>query len=232
MIPLNSILSSEAEALNLMLKMVLIMESGTGVNIQWDNVIKKEARGIDDYSLGEVRQVTLEDVITHKGILNTKWFQIPKHLAQEFDGNQLVLKVTEKEAKDLYIKHESPLENDQEDSENTVSLVEERLEPKTKQIMEEATIVKEPIKETKQMDVSLTHQEMVLERRPLSEPQLTGDKPVDSRTEIKIPLKREEIESTKQSYVKEEVIVTKKPVTETKTIIEELTSEKLAEDEP
>jgi len=82
------------------------------------------------------------------------------------------------------------------------------------------------------MDVSLTHEEMVLERRPLSEPQLTGDKPVDSRTEIKIPLKREEIESTKQSYVKEEVIVTKKPVTETKTITEELTSEKLAEDEP
>jgi hypothetical protein len=59
-------------------------------------------------------------------------------------GIKLVLKVTEKEAKDLYIKHESPLEEDQEDSETTVSLVEEGLEPRTKQIMEEATIVKEP----------------------------------------------------------------------------------------
>ena len=36
------------------------------------------------------------------------------------------------------------------------------------------------------------------------------------------PWKREEIESTQQSYVKEEVIVTKKPITETKTITEEL----------
>ena len=98
-------------------------------------------------------------------MVNTKWFQIPKHLAQEFDGIQLIFKVTEKEAKDLYIKHESPLEEDQEDSETTVSLVEERLEPRTKQIMEEATIVKEPIKETKHMDVSLTHEELVLERR-------------------------------------------------------------------
>ena len=139
------------------------------------------------------------------------------------------MKVTEKEAKDLYIKDESPLEEDQEDSETTVSLVEERLEPRTKLIMEEATIVKEPIKETKHMDVSLTHEELVLERRPLSEPQMTDEEPVESRTEIKIPLKREEIETTKQSYVKEEVIVTKKPITETKTITEELTSEKLTE---
>jgi uncharacterized protein (TIGR02271 family) len=206
------------------------MESSDNGNITWDEVIKKEARGIDDYNLGEVRQVTSEYVITHKGIVNTKWFQIPKHLAQEFDGNQLVLKVTEKEAKDLYIKHESPLD-DQEDSERTVSLVEERLEPRTKQIMEEATIVKEPIKETKHMDVSLTHEELVLEKRPLSEPQMTDEEPVESRTEIKIPLNREEIETTKQSYVKEEVIVTKKPVTETKTITEELRSEKLADDQ-
>ena len=206
------------------------MASSDSGNIPWNDVIKKEARGIDDYSLGEVRQVTSEYVITHKGIVNTKWFQIPKHLAQEFDGNQLVLKVTEKEAKDLYIKDESPMEDDQEDSETTVSLVEERLEPRTKQIMEEATIVKEPIKETKHMDVSLTHEELVLERRPLSEPQMTDEEPVESRTEIKIPLKREEIETTKQSYVKEEVIVTKKPITETRTITEEVTSEKLIED--
>ena len=205
------------------------METSDNVNIPWNEVIKKDARGIDDYSLGEVRQVTSEHVITHKGIVNTKWFQIPKDLAQEFDGNQLILKVTEKEAKDMYVKHESPLEEDQEDSDITVSMVEERLEPRTKQVIEEATIVKEPVKETKHMEVSLTHEELVLERKPLSEPQMTVEEPVDARTEIKIPLKREEIETTKQSYVKEEVIVTKKPVTETKTITEELTTEKLTE---
>src|SRR6478736_1654759 len=197
------------------------MESSDSRNIPWDEVIKKEARGIDGYSLGEVRQITSEFIVTHKGIVNTKWFQIPKHLAQEFDGNQLILKVTEKDAKDLYVKHESPLEEDQEDSDTTLSLVEERLEPRTRQVMDEATLVKEPIKETKQMDVSLTHAELVLERKPLSEPRMTDEEPVDTRTEIKIPLKREEIETTKQSYVKEEVLVTKKPVTETKTITEE-----------
>jgi uncharacterized protein (TIGR02271 family) len=206
------------------------MESSDSGNIPWDEVIKKEARGIDNYSLGEVRRVTSEYVITHKGIVNTKWFQIPKHLAQEFDGNQLIFNITEKEAKDLYIKHESPLDDNEEGRDTTVSLIEERLVPRTKLMMGEATIVKEPIKETKHVDVNLTHEELVLERRPLSEPQMTDDDPVESRAEIKIPLKREEIETTKQSYVKEEVTVTKKPVTETKTITEELTSEKLTED--
>ncbi len=56
------------------------------------------------------------------------------------------------------------------------------------------------------------------------------EKPVKTRTEIKIPLKREEIESTKQSHVKEEVIVKKKPVRETRNVTEEVTSEKIKED--
>ena len=48
------------------------------------------------------------------------------------------------------------------------------------------------------------------------------------RTEIKIPLKREEIESTKRPYVAEEVMVKKKPVTETKTISDQVTSEEVS----
>jgi uncharacterized protein (TIGR02271 family) len=95
-------------------------------------------------------------------------------------------------------------------------LVVERHEPQKKEVIEETTIVKEPVRETKQMDVSLTHEELVLERKPVTEPRPTDKRPVKTRTEIKIQLKREEIESTKKSYVKEEVVVKKKPVTETR----------------
>ncbi len=51
--------------------------------------------------------------------------------------------------------------------------------------------------------------------------------PVDSRTEISIPLKREEPVVTKKPYVKEEIVVKKKPVTETKQVSEKVTSEKI-----
>ena len=93
-----------------------------------------------------------------------------------------------------------------------------------------ATIVKEPVRETKQMDVTLTHEELVLNRKPVTKPTRSYEKPVKIRTEIKIPLKREEIDSTKQSYVKEEVIAKKKPVTETQTVTEEVTSEEITEE--
>jgi hypothetical protein len=42
------------------------MESGSSVGIPWDEVIKKEARGTDDYDLGEVQLATAEDIITQK----------------------------------------------------------------------------------------------------------------------------------------------------------------------
>lgn len=201
-------------------------------NIPWDEVIKKEARGINDYDLGEVQEVTDSNVLTEKGLIDTKLFEIPKHLAVEFDGHKLVFNVTESDAKNLYLKATSSPSDDEvrQESEETVPLIEERLEPTTKETIEEATIIKEPIKENKQVEVTLTHEELVLERKPLAEPQPTDESPVESRTEIKIPLKREEIQSTKKSYVKEEVIVRKKPVTETRSISEEVINETIKED--
>jgi len=80
------------------------------------------------------------------------------------------------------------------------------------------------------MDVSLTHEELVLKRRPVNEARRSYEKPVKTRTEIKIPFKREEIESTKQSYINEELVVKKKPARETRNVTEEVTSEKIKED--
>ena len=55
----------------------------------------------------------------------------------------------------------------------------------------------------------------------------TDQKPVNSREDIEIPLKSEEVEVSKTPYVKEEVVVKKKPVTETREVTEEVTSEKV-----
>jgi hypothetical protein len=44
--------------------------------IEWDSAIKKEARGLDDYDLGEVQEVTGDHVVTQKGTENG--FKYPK----------------------------------------------------------------------------------------------------------------------------------------------------------
>ncbi|MGI8831159.1 MAG: DUF2382 domain-containing protein, partial [Nitrososphaeraceae archaeon] len=54
--------------------------------------------------------------------------------------------------------------------------------------------------------------------------------PVTTKEEIKIPLKKEEIEVKKEPYVKEEIVIKKRRVVETKTITEEVKSEKLVDD--
>jgi uncharacterized protein (TIGR02271 family) len=55
--------------------------------------------------------------------------------------------------------------------------------------------------------------------------------PVEPRTEIKIPLKREEVQVTKQPYVKEEIVVKKKPVNEIRQVSELVRSEKVNTDD-
>jgi uncharacterized protein (TIGR02271 family) len=57
--------------------------------------------------------------------------------------------------------------------------------------------------------------------------QAQSDGPVTSEEEIRIPLKEEHVKVTKEPYVKEEVSVKKKPVTETRQVSNEVRSEKL-----
>ena len=68
------------------------------LNINWDEVIKKEARGIEDYDLGEVHAVEADTVVTKKGVLDKDKFYLPKNLVEAFDGNKLIFKITKEDA--------------------------------------------------------------------------------------------------------------------------------------
>ena len=48
----------------------------------WDEIIKKEARGINDYDLGEVHEVEPEIVVTKKGVFDNNKFYLPKNLVE------------------------------------------------------------------------------------------------------------------------------------------------------
>jgi len=67
--------------------------------IDWEKVIKKEARGLDDYDLGEVEEVDEEHVITKKGVVDKDRFFLPRNKVIRFDGDKLWFEVTKDEAK-------------------------------------------------------------------------------------------------------------------------------------
>ena len=66
--------------------------------IDWNDVIKKEARGINDADFGEVQELTNEFVITQRGLIDVEVFGIPKERAESYDGSVLRFNVTEDEA--------------------------------------------------------------------------------------------------------------------------------------
>jgi hypothetical protein len=71
-------------------------------NIDWNEVVKKEARGIDDVDFGEVQLTMGDTVITEKGVTYKKRFYLPKNLIDKFDGHTLCFKITEDEAYNTY----------------------------------------------------------------------------------------------------------------------------------
>ena len=71
-------------------------------SIDWNEVVKKEARGIDDADFGEVQMTMGDTVITEKGITDKKRFYLPKSLADKFDGHTLWFRITEDEAYNTY----------------------------------------------------------------------------------------------------------------------------------
>jgi uncharacterized protein (TIGR02271 family) len=154
---------------------------------------------------------------------------------EEYSINQSKITV-EDENNDLF-PHSSSI--DSKNNDIVIPLMSQELVVTKKEVIDEVTITKEPTKETKTEQVQLMHEEINIERRPVNN--LTDsantsttkeDVPqIESKTEIKIPLKREEIEVTKKPYVKEEIVIKRKPVSETRRISEEITTEQIVEPE-
>jgi uncharacterized protein (TIGR02271 family) len=203
-------------------------------SIEWDDVIKKEARGAaDDSDFGEVQEIGQNYVLTQKGIVNKEKFYVPKYLAQGYDGDTLWFNASENELQGWmrdsppdyseyarYRQTEMPT-----DIETRIPVIEERLQVSKRMSTDEATITKEPMTETKTVEVPVTHEEMTIERRPAS--RSTTERPSSTKTEVKVPLSKEEVEVTKEPYVKEEVVVKKEPVTETRSVSDTVTSERV-----
>ncbi|HYZ95966.1 MAG TPA: YsnF/AvaK domain-containing protein, partial [Nitrososphaeraceae archaeon] len=206
------------------------------------------AIGIDGLDLGEVSEVGDTYVITQKGLLNKKRYHIPISSAESFDGDILKMRVNEVELHGYeegggqkFEGYSSFKSSDlSKELETKIPVMGESLDVSKRLTEDNVDIIKEPVKETKTVEIELTREMVTIERRPVNDDSSSYkstiqssdqssplEGPVDFRTEISIPLKREEPVVTKTPYVKEEVIVRKRPITETKTITEEITTENI-----
>ena len=98
-------------------------------------------------------------------------------------------------------------------------------------IYKEATLIREPVIETNMVEVPVTHEEIIVERRSPTEAKTSRKDlgaPVTSKEEIKVPLRKEEVIVKKEPFVKEELVIKKRGV-KGREKITEVKSEKLVD---
>ena len=161
--------------------------------IPWNEIIKKEARGIDDADFGEIQSVDPEYVLTQKGIIDKEFFSFPKNLAQGYDGDRVWFKVTEEEARNSYMQsqnvdildqgdsssnnietettYDNSLSNTKTEEEKIIPLMAEKLDIAKTEVVDEVIITKEPVKDTKTEQIPVMHEELTIEIRPVTNDQ-------------------------------------------------------------
>lgn len=72
------------------------------LNIDWKDVIKKEARGLKDDDLGEVQEIRGDFVIIKVGVVDKETYAIPMSHVTRFDGHNLWFNITKDEAKSQF----------------------------------------------------------------------------------------------------------------------------------
>ena len=228
--------------------------SNNKAKINWDNVLKKEVIGTDGLDLGEVAEVGNNFVIIQKGLLNKKRYIIPISTVENFDGDILRVKVDENDL----LEYEEPIDPQFKDYstfkssdmsgeiETTIPVIGENLEIAKKIVEDKVDIIKDPVKETKTVEIELTYEKVSIERIPFDnkikdtkdssessnvdyKPEI--ERPVSAKTQISIPLKREVPVVIKNPYIREEVVIKKRPVKETRIITTDITNERVSYNE-
>jgi uncharacterized protein (TIGR02271 family) len=210
----------------------------------WDSTVGKNVKTVDYQDAGKVIGAAENEdtiIISYEGPHSSYNYRVPKRYVQGFNYPDLLLSIARAELADYEISdiqdYAAQLRSIKTgkkgggEEEITVPVIEEKLNISKKVITEEATIIKEPFMQTKILEVSVMHEEIVIEKRAVaseeSDTTAVEYPPKNTRTVIRVPLIHEVVKIKKEPYVKEEILIRKKPRTETKTVREFVTTEKV-----
>ena len=219
----------------------------------WTSITGKNVKTVDYQDAGKVIGAAENEdtiIISYESPHSNYKYRVPKRCVQGFNDPDVLLSIARAELADYEISDiqdyaaqlrsvkTEKIGGGGEEEEITVPVIEEKLKVSKNIVTDEAIIIKEPIAETKIIQISLMHEEVVLEKRPAAaeeeEEEEEGDTrkvedppPRNTRTQIRVPLIHEVVKVKKEPYVKEEIIIKKEPRTETKTVSEFVTKEKV-----
>ena len=188
--------------------------------------------------IGDAIEVGNSYVLVQKGMFFPKDLYIPHSAVTSVDpaNATFVVDVTKENVESL--GWDSPPAEDSWDASDatrdslTVPVREERIEAQ-KQAREagEVTVGKRVVEQQQEFDVPVTHEEVDVTRRRVDRPADADDEIVGDGETIRVPLRAEDVDVRKDTRVVEEVVISKRPVTETKRVSETVRREEIDVDE-
>jgi stress response protein YsnF len=145
-------------------------------NINFNDIIKKEAVGIDGLDLGKVQEVGETFLTTQSGLIDKKKYHLPISSIESFDGDILRLNVNEVDLKsyeqtekgNTFEGYSSFKSSDMsQELQTTIPVIDENLEITKKVIEENIKIIKEPVKETRNEQIELKYDKVTIIKRPV-----------------------------------------------------------------
>ncbi len=226
----------------------------SATSVSWKEAHKKEARGVNNYDLGEVQDTGTFYIHTQKGVGSHTQYYIPKKLFSSYDGKTVRFDVAEANANEFVgnkypsdeeyrakyepkqqiapamVEAEKPVvipSTGTSDIVERIPIMTEHLNVTKHMHEDEVIITKQPYMETQTRDVEVMHEEIRIEEATPSNSMNMPEARKEMTPEtIRIPVRHEDVDVTKTPEVREEVIVHKTPVTETRHISEQIRSER------
>ncbi|HEX7257211.1 MAG TPA: hypothetical protein VF242_04040 [Nitrososphaeraceae archaeon] len=97
-------------------------------DIDWNDVIKREARGINDEDFGKVQDIHGNYVLVKRGIINKEQFYLPKDQAESYDGMILKFRLSEYDLKTRYKDEPFIKDAESESIESDMNKLEEEID--------------------------------------------------------------------------------------------------------
>ena len=150
------------------------MSSQNDNKINWNEIVGKEALGENGVDFGTIKEVAWDYIVTEIGMLNKKIYHLPKSSVKYFNGVFLNFSLDESNLTTYEQKIDESAVNDNSLSESpdmptnvetSIPLISEALQVTKKIIEDNVKIIKEPVKETKTVQIELMYEKVTIERR-------------------------------------------------------------------
>ena len=196
--------------------------------------------------IGDVYEVQSDYVLVTKGLIFVKDLYIPLDAIEKVDAaDQTVVLNVHKSAIDETAWSQAPaagshaggsflgeVEEGRSDEDTVLTVKEERIRAdKARKKTGEVAVGKRVVEQEADMEVPVTREEVDVTRRRVDRPANANETFTEDEATIRVPVTAEEVNVTKEPRVVEEVVVSKRPVTETKRVSDTVRREEVIVDE-